>query len=551
MTPTRVKRTNARSHSPAVQAPGVRWPGRTEVPWGPTCAALLAAALLVACGGEVRWEGPGGAGAGGSGGAPAGDFPCEGCERPPVFVSECEQVGATEAGACVGGELLRCVAGEDGEPRVERIACPAGGGCLVLDGAALCVGPDECLRAGSRGRCDGDRLWRCEAGVPVAMDCAAEGGSCGYAGDAEGYACLPPDASGALVVTGLVQFEERPLSPGTLGAPIPAPARGVSIAIVSDADDATIATALTADDGSFVLRYDAVPGASVRLVAWTSSRGLPTRPLRVVRASGNAHAIRSASFPAAPRASVDLLATEASGTAEAFHIFDRIVQAMDATRALGFETLAPLTVHWQAGRETGSYYVGSTNDLYLAGISSNDDGYDDPVILHEYGHYFQDEYAASDSPGGAHDGSPADPRLAWGEGSATFVAAAVSGQPFYIDYSPGGGWHVDLERSAHRAAANSGMSQYVSEWMVAELLWDVTDGTLDGDADPVAGFALPDGLAVMIDLAVRASDRGFPGVDLVEWLDRWITRFGSPSCEPLRTLLGATYLFPYDFAPCL
>jgi len=218
---------------------------------------------------------------------------------------------------------------------------------------------------------------------------------------------------------------------------------------------------------------------------------------------------------------------------------------MDWLRAEGVATISPVILYWEQGSNTGSYYNGEGNELHLDG----DDGYDDVVALHELGHYIQDEYSASDNPGGAHDGSPADPRLAWGEGGATWFAIALRGVPYYIDYSAGGGWSVELEDRAHLASAGGAMSQNISEWMVAELIWDVSDATLDGDADPMTHGDRSAVMTVMRGylLDPQHADRGRAGMDLVEWLDGWFMHHGLDDCAAMEALVER-FQFPYDFA---
>lgn len=100
-----------------------------------------------------------------------------------------------------------------------------------------------------------------------------------------------------------------------------------------------------------------------------------------------------------------------------------------------------VTAFWKAGFNPGTYYnstaalsfyVPGDHELYILGgindnVSSVDtDHFDDSVILHEYGHFLEDVYSRSQSPGGSHDGNfVIDPRLAWSEGWATFFQAAV------------------------------------------------------------------------------------------------------------------------------
>jgi hypothetical protein len=84
--------------------------------------------------------------------------------------------------------------------------------------------------------------------------------------------------------------------------------------------------------------------------------------------------------------------------------------------------------------------------------------------------------------------------------------------------------------------------------MVAELMWDVTDGPLDGDDDAFTGGAPLDAMNVLLGylIAPTSSDRGRAGVDLVDWLDGWFVHHGLGGCAPLAGVADH-HGFPYDF----
>lgn len=128
----------------------------------------------------------------------------------------------------------------------------------------------------------------------------------------------------------------------------------------------------------------------------------------------------------------------------AFNILNNIFNANQYLRySIGDSSfVAPkVKVYWKAGFSPSSYFGGSsavsfyqsgTSELYVLGgmngdvKSSDTDHFDNSVILHEYGHFLEDVYAKSDSPGGSHNGQRLiDPRLAWSEGFANFFAAEV------------------------------------------------------------------------------------------------------------------------------
>jgi len=100
-----------------------------------------------------------------------------------------------------------------------------------------------------------------------------------------------------------------------------------------------------------------------------------------------------------------------------------------------------VTVYWKAGFNPYTYFNSSAplsfyspgeRKLYILGGVNGDvkaadtDHFDDSVILHEYGHFLEDAYGHSESPGGSHNGNfIIDARLAWSEGWANFLQSAV------------------------------------------------------------------------------------------------------------------------------
>jgi hypothetical protein len=156
----------------------------------------------------------------------------------------------------------------------------------------------------------------------------------------------------------------------------------------------------------------------------------------------------------------NVLFARASGSYEggAFFILDQILKAQTYLRAQTLNcnvgasstyypgcvpfTNAPIVMtYWAPGVSPGvyigssgpiSYYMNGKRELYIGGGLNGDtnasdmDHFDPSVIIHEYGHFIEDQFGKPDSPGGSHNGdSIIDPRLAWGEGWADFFQAAV------------------------------------------------------------------------------------------------------------------------------
>ena len=86
---------------------------------------------------------------------------------------------------------------------------------------------------------------------------------------------------------------------------------------------------------------------------------------------------------------------------------------------------------------TSSYVTSSNGDrrILILGAANNDtDEYDEHVVIHEWGHYFEDQLSRSDSIGGQHGlADRLDPRVALGEGFGNALSGMMTDDPFYRD----------------------------------------------------------------------------------------------------------------------
>jgi hypothetical protein len=402
---------------------------------------------------------------------------------------------------------------------------------------------DPC--GGVTSRCTGSTLETCVNGELQPTDCAASNQECREDGSG-GFGCFDPVAPGTNNVSGTVRYEDREPQPsGALGSIRQMPARGVTVTVVKDQGSTVLATGRTDDQGHYSLSFEAAAGTMVHVLAATTSSA-PERPVKVTKRNNNVHGAASTSFAAAASTQKDVLATEASHLGGAFNVFDQMIDGIDAVHVrMGIGQLQPLKAIWENGSQQGTYYDGSLN---LLGGPDDDDGYDDAVILHEFGHYVEGVYGGTDSPGGGHDGSPADPRLGWSEGQATYFSSAVRNNHYYMDSNSGGGFGDDLEGRVTKATATGPMTQNVSENMVAQILWDIGDGPASDDDARTGGDRHEDVMKIENEYLANGitSTRGVQGVDLVDWLDGWFKLRGLSTCAAVRSILQ-THTFPYDF----
>ena len=157
-----------------------------------------------------------------------------------------------------------------------------------------------------------------------------------------------------------------------------------------------------------------------------------------------------------------------------------------------------LTVNWSVnnvaaggdqslGQIVTSNYDGNSNLWILGDANSDTDEYDDHIIIHEWGHFFEDKFSRSDSIGGPHSsGDALDIRVAFGEGWGNAISAIATDNPIYFDtagYNQSSGWFMDIESAS---PANPG---WFSEASIQRILYDLYDKNNEGSDNINLGFA--------------------------------------------------------------
>jgi hypothetical protein len=122
--------------------------------------------------------------------------------------------------------------------------------------------------------------------------------------------------------------------------------------------------------------------------------------------------------------------------------------------------------------------LGVPTILLVGNENTDTDEYDRHVIIHEFGHYLENQIARTDSIGGPHAiGDRLDPRLALSEGFANAYSAIVENDPIYRDSGgamQASGFSINIENNT---VTNEG---WFSESSVHSILWDVFDDVDDG-----------------------------------------------------------------------
>ena len=164
------------------------------------------------------------------------------------------------------------------------------------------------------------------------------------------------------------------------------------------------------------------------------------------------------------------------------------------------QSFEPLDVFWSVNNtatagesrdidagELGTSFYRTDNKLFLLGMADVDtEEFDDQVIVHEWGHYFEDTMSRSDSIGGAHAiGDRLDMRVAFGEGFATAYSGMALESAQYCDTlgpSQAHGFGIDIENQA------AGTAGWYNEISIMKLIYDLWDTAIDGADTGSLGF---------------------------------------------------------------
>jgi len=119
------------------------------------------------------------------------------------------------------------------------------------------------------------------------------------------------------------------------------------------------------------------------------------------------------------------------------------------------------------------------NGIFILGEADADtDEFDEDVVVHEWGHYFEDQLSRSDSLGGAHGlGDPLDFRVAFSEGFGNALAGMINPDTLYRDTSgpqQSLGFFFNVENQGN--VPNNG---WFSETSAQEIIFDIFDANND------------------------------------------------------------------------
>jgi hypothetical protein len=306
-------------------------------------------------------------------------------------------------------------------------------------------------------------------------------------------------AAQAFTVSGTFQYQDKEWNfTGWTGVDPVKPIRFADVYVLDNVTQAILGSGYTAADGSFSIVCTALVPVNVivRCDADTDLCKTATgfQRIRVTNEGTTEYSGFSPVFPLwVPPLPLDI------GTV----IAGKILSGNDEGNPFNMLDMGVSAAEYIAGPKVGAAPVTSTLRFYWPGTGGSfasgsgahmgaDDGYDDTVQLHEFGHVVHNSYSESDNTGGDHTfgNSDQDPRLSFGEGYATFFGGCVldflGREALYVDgfgsaQSGGFGLHLRLETAGPYGTDAYGACDEVA---VACTLYDLIDTELSPDTTP-------------------------------------------------------------------
>lgn len=336
----------------------------------------------------------------------------------------------------------------------------------------------------------------------------------------------PP--AGSVTLSGKATYESVPNPNGTLvyASASAKPVRGATVDVIDAGTSAQIATTTTDDSGAYAVSVPANAMISVRVRAQLTRTGPGPSWDVTVRdntRSSALYAVQTGAFSSGSASQVrDVHAPSGWGgssytgdrVAAPFAILDTVYSAIQKVSSVApTAAFPPLRVFWSpnnapaagsiaAGQIGTTFFVNraSGREIYVLGKEDVDtDEYDNSVIAHEWGHYYQSAFSRDDSMGGSHGLSQRlDRRLAFSEGWGNAWSGIALARRNYVD--SGGAQQADPAVSANvdlAASPSTGTPGWYREPSIQSIFWNLNQQAgFQPIHDTLTGFQFRSGAAV-------------------------------------------------------
>lgn len=323
---------------------------------------------------------------------------------------------------------------------------------------------------------------------------------------------INPASSGNVTISGKITFDLVPFNTATSGLDYnnttQSPARGIVVELL-DGSGSILSTTNSDANGDYSFDVAQNTDVRVRAKAQMLSTGTASWDVRTIdnTNSNSLYAIQG-SLTSSGTADSTRNLNAASGWGGAsytstrgaapFAILNPIYTTIQKVVAADPDvTLPRANFNWSvnnraasgdltAGEIGTSSYRGNGNIYILGDANSDTDEYDKHVVVHEWGHYFEDQMSRADSIGGQHSGNDRlDPRVAFGEGFGNALSAMMLDDEFYRDSfgaAQASGFSINIENNS---VTNEG---WFNESSVQSILYDIYDSRNDGSDNISLGF---------------------------------------------------------------
>ena len=211
--------------------------------------------------------------------------------------------------------------------------------------------------------------------------------ACNYAsydakqGYVTGFACYADQ----LLVDNKIVWEGKPI-------------RFARVEVLRNDNDEILATTQTNAFGYYEVDLSAIDQATGIRSRVVASGTLSVKESAVLGQSGYPYALASdeIEFNRNDSPVLNLVAVNTE-VAPAFNILDQFIDAqLYLKNVAGIGDIPTLDAHWYQGNRLGTFYCPARYDgvecegrdeIYILGLDSDSDAYDDVVLLHEYGHF--------------------------------------------------------------------------------------------------------------------------------------------------------------------
>lgn len=284
------------------------------------------------------------------------------------------------------------------------------------------------------------------------------------------------------------------------------PVRNIYLELLRVSDDTVLDTFNTSELGYF--EFDVTDSVDVYILIYTEMKS-PSVVLEDNTSSNAIYALDSPTFNLTSDYNVNLYAstgwtgTNNGGSYSAYRaagllaIMDSVYTAIKEIQDVRPAVIFPdLKINWSEnnlptsgditiGQIGTSHFDPATGELYILGKADVDtDEFDKHIIVHEWMHYFDFNLSRSDSVGGLHStGDTKDMTLAFGEGFANALAAALLEDPDYLDTS--GVRQQSTAIFMNIESDTDNVEGWFSEVSIHEIVYDIID-TTNGASDSLS-----------------------------------------------------------------